>query len=354
MPCRLPFCLILLLSPLPAAVADEGLDFFEKKIRPLLVQQCYSCHSAQAKSVKGGLLLDSREATRRGGDSGPAVVPGRPDESLILAALAADGSFYDMPPDGKLSDTAIADVRRWIEMGAPDPREGAASSPASPSTPSVTSGRQFWAFQPPRPGLPPDVADPEWPVNSIDSHLAAARADQPLTPAPAAERSTLLRRLYYDLTGLPPSVAEVDALLSIPEDQWEQAYDRVLDRLLATPQFGERWGRHWLDLARYADSSGGGRTLLFPQAWRYRDYVVDSFNRDQSFRDFIQEQICGDLLPAETLEEAQRHTVATAFLVLGPTNYERQDKQVLEYDVIDEQLETVGRALLGKIGRAHV
>jgi hypothetical protein len=314
------------------------LAFFETKIRPILVEKCYSCHSSQADELKGGLLLDSREGLLRGGDSGPAVVPGAPGDSLLLDALNYEG--YEMPPAGRLPAGVVADFERWIEMGMPDPRSGVAS--ASPTI-DIENGRRFWSYQPIAAKDPPAVTGAAS-LSRIDRFLQAKLQQHELKPAVAADRPTLLRRIAFDLIGLPPSVRQIDEFVN---DASPQAFERVVDQMLTSPHFGERWGRHWLDVARFAESSGGGRTMVFKDAWRYRDYVIDSVNRDKPLDRFIVEQIAGDLLPHATTLEEREHLIATAYLLLGAHNYEEQDKRALEMDVVDEQLDTIGRGLLG-------
>jgi hypothetical protein len=328
------------------SAADGDAAFFEKKIRPVLIEHCYKCHSAEHRATKGGLRVDSREALRKGGDSGPAVVPNDLDESLLIAAVRYDDDGLKMPPKGKLPDAVIADLERWVKMGAPDPRGDAgpaASTGKSPWT-SVEKGREFWAFVPPKKHPVPDVKATAWPRDDIDRFILAKLEQRDLKPVANADRLTLVRRAYFDLLGLPPTPEQVDEFVN---DQSADAFAKLVDRLLASPHFGERWGRHWLDVVRFAESSGGGRTLLFPEAWRYRDYVVEAFNSDRPFNQFVIEQIAGDLLTADSPAERERQLVATALLVLGPTNYERQDKQILEMDVIDEQLDVIGKGLLG-------
>jgi hypothetical protein len=334
-------CAFALLSSPPALhAAGPGIEFFERKIRPVLVEHCYRCHSAATKQ-RGGLVLDSREGLRRGGDSGPAVVPGKPDESLLLRAVRY-AEEPRMPPKGKLPDAAIADLQKWIAMGAPDPRTATHSATTKPI--DVGEGRKFWAFQKPRRHPTPKVKDAEWAGSDIDAFVLSALERKGLHPAEDADRAVLLRRAYFDLIGLPPTPRQLDAFL---HDRSPDAFAKVVDELLASPHFGERWGRHWLDVARYAESSGGGRSLLALDAWRYRDYVIDAFNRDVPYDRFVTEQIAGDLLPAATPEARSRQLIATAFLVLGPTNYEQQNKDALEMDVVDEQIDTMGRAFLG-------
>jgi uncharacterized protein DUF1553/uncharacterized protein DUF1549/cytochrome c len=332
---------VALLAPgVSAAVAGDRAAFFEQRIRPVLVAHCYECHSAESKVLKAGLLLDTRAGLLRGGDSGPAVVAGKPDDSPLIQALRQDG--YEMPPAGKLPDAVVADFERWVSEGAVDPREGQAV--ARPSGIDVEAGRKFWAFQPPRDVPPSQVKDSAWPQGDVDRFILARLESQHLHPSPQVDRGTLLRRATFDLIGLPPTPEELEAFES---DTRPDAFARVVDRLLASPQFGERWGRHWLDVARFAESSGGGRSLVFKDAWRYRDYVIRSFNADKPFNRFLTEQLAGDLLPAEGVEQAQDHLVATGFWMLGAVNYEEQDKRALQMDVVDEQLDTLGRAVLG-------
>jgi hypothetical protein len=321
--------------------ADSGAEFFEKKIRPVLAEHCFRCHSAATKQ-RGGLVLDSRDGLRNGGDKGPVVVPGKPKDSLLLQAVRYSEELR-MPPKGKLPDAVVADLEKWIALGAPDPRTATVAG-TSPKSLGVREGRKFWAFQPPRRHRVPKVQDTNWPRSDIDSFLLAGLEAKGLRPAADADRAVLLRRAYFDLIGLPPSPEQDDAFV---HDRSPDAFARVVDGLLASPHFGERWGRHWLDVARFAESSGGGRSLLFPDAWRYRDYVLEAFNSDTPYDRFITEQMAGDLLPAATPEQRRRQLIATAFLVLGPTNYEEQKKDVLEMDVVDEQLDTMGRAFLG-------
>ncbi len=323
--------------------ADEGSDFFEREIRPVLVEHCYECHSAKSKIVKGGLLVDTREGIRKGGDSGPAVVPGKADESLILGALKHE--TFEMPPERRLPETVVKAFEKWIGMGAPDPREGTSASAAR--TIDLVAGRQFWSYRPVAAVAVPDVERPEWATTRIDRFVAHGWKAQGLVPAELADRRTLIRRATFDLTGLPPTVSEIEAFVTDAADD-SAAFGTVVDRLLASPHFGERWGRHWLDLARFSESTGGGRSMLIPEAWRYRDYVVDAFNSDKPFDRFVVEQIAGDQLPLANLEEGAEQVTATSFLALGPTNYEEQDKTQLEMDVIDEQIDTLGKVFLGQ------
>ncbi len=329
----------------PGGISEQQLAFFEQHVRPLLIEHCYECHSAEAEKLQGGLALDSKPGWMAGGDSGPAIVPGKPDESPLLEALRYES--YEMPPRGKLPDEEIAKVEKWIAMGAHDPRvEAPTNTPTAQKQPAIDwdQARMFWSFQPPRRHELPKVADATWPRDSIDCFVLAKIEAAGLEPAAEADRATLLRRATYDLIGLPPTPGEIDAFCA---DTAPGAFDRVVDRLLSSPHFGERWGRHWLDIARYAESTGGGRSLLYGAAWRYRDYVIDAFNNDKPFDRFIVEQLAGDLLPYDDYRQGRDQLVATGFLALGPSNYELQDKEQLRADVIDEQVDTTGRAFLG-------
>ncbi len=330
------------------SVTPEQLDFFETRIRPVLAEHCYSCHSAKSQAVKGGLLLDSRRGIRTGGDSGAAVVPHRPDASLLLDALNYES--YEMPPQGKLPDRVIADFERWIRDGAADPRkagdprEAGPAVAAKPAGADIESGREFWSFQPIGTPDPPAVRDSSWPSSDIDRFVLARLEAAGLVPNHDAAPRTLIRRLYFDLHGLPPSPSQVQAFLEADQGV---AWEALVDQLLESPRFGERWGRHWLDVVRYAESTGGGRTKILRNAWRYRDYVVEAFNQDRPIDQFLKEQIAGDLLPWETPEQRARQLTATSFLGLGPINYELQDKTLLTMEIVDEQLDTIGRSMLG-------
>ncbi|MFK7776800.1 MAG: DUF1553 domain-containing protein, partial [Gimesia sp.] len=318
---------------------DRGIEFFETKIRPVLIKHCYECHASDSKSIRGGLLLDTLDGTLKGGDSGTALVPGKPTESLLLESLQYE--TYEMPPSGKLAPEIIADFETWIKMGAPDPRKGQSKSIRHEI--DIEKGKQFWVFQPVQNHSIPTVSDPNWNRTGIDGFIRAKQEKQKLIPSPDADRATLVRRLYYDLIGLPPTPAQIDQYLN---DQSENATERLVDQLLESPHFGERWGRYWLDIARYSQSSGGGRSLLYKSAWRYRNYVIDAYNKDKPFDEFILEQIAGDLLDSKDYLQQRERWLATAFLLLGPTNYEQQDKEQLRMDVIDEQIQTVGKAFL--------
>lgn len=331
-----------------AMQAEEAtdFDFFEKKIRPVLVQHCYECHAVESKTIRGGLLLDSRESMRDGGDSGAGIEPGNPENSLVLQALRYES--FEMPPRGPLSDEVIRDFETWILNGAADPRD--ATTTVTRQSIDIEAGKQFWCFQPRRKVKLPTVEEAAWPESTVDVFIKSQLEAEQIQSVADADRATLLRRAYFALIGLPPDVDEISKFQA-DEDPTPVAFAKVVDRLLESHHFGERWGRHWLDVVRFAESSGGGRTLLFPDAWRYRDYVIDAFNADMPFDQFVREQIAGDLLAKEVSQAdwqtRRRLLTATSFLLLGPTNYELQDKDILEMDIVDEQLDTIGKAFLG-------
>ena len=336
---------LICLCPTVPLWADEpdaaAIDFFESKIRPVLVEHCYECHSGESKQLRGGLRVDTRDLIRTGGDSGPAVVPKDASASLLLEAMKYES--FEMPPDGRLPDEVIADLEEWIAMGAPDPRDGDGKAPAAEGI-DIEAGRKFWSFQPVVKPDPPSSELESWCASDIDRFIAAGWDQQGLLPSEDADRRTLIRRTSFHLTGLPPSPEEIEQFV---EDRSPDAFEKLIDRLLESPHFGERWGRHWLDIARYADTTGGGRSLMYGQAWRYRDYVIESLNDDKPYDQFLIEQLAGDLLPYADYRQGQEQLVATAFLVLGPSNYENQDKEQLRMDVVDEQIDTMGRAFLG-------
>ncbi|MFG0332623.1 MAG: DUF1549 domain-containing protein, partial [Maioricimonas sp. JB049] len=336
---RVPSRLLVMLSVCllggGAALAEEtadpaAIEFFEKRVRPILVQHCYECHSTE--DVNGGLLLDSRDGVRKGGDTGPALIPGKPDESLLIEAVRYRNRELQMPPQNRLSDEEIAALEKWVAMGAPDPREvvAGAAGPA-PTGMSIDDGKQFWSFQPVADPEVPEVAGTDWVRTPIDAFLLSRLQEQGLEPAPFADKRTLIRRVTFNLTGLPPSPAEVKAFL---DDASPDAFEKVVNRLLESPHYGVRWGRHWLDVARYADSNGLDENLAFGNAWRYRDYVVEAFNSDKPFDRFLIEQVAGDLLP----DASRESKIATGFLVLGAKVLAEPDREKLMMDTIDEQL----------------
>jgi cytochrome c553 len=336
-----------------AAIQPDQAAFFEKSIRPVLVEKCYKCHSAEAEKIKGGLLLDTREGIRQGGDTGHAVVPGDPNESLLLEALHWTNKDLRMPPEkegGKLPDNVIADFEQWVKMGAPDPRDGESKIVKRTIDPAKAK-EEFWAFKLPKAAPAPAVKDSAWPRTEVDRFIRAAQEAKGLKPADDADARTLIRRVYFDLIGLPPTPQQVEAFVRTcpPGDlsTLNVQLSPLLDRLLASTQFGERWGRYWLDVARYAESTGKERNFTFPAAWRYRDYVIASLNADKPYDEFIREQIAGDLLPAHNEAERDEQLIATGFLALGPKGLNEKNREQFRMDLIDEQIDATTRAVTG-------
>jgi Protein of unknown function (DUF1553)/Protein of unknown function (DUF1549)/Planctomycete cytochrome C len=333
-----------------AAETDTaGLDFFEKKIRPVLIDMCYECHSVKANEegdLKGGLLVDSREGLLGGGDTGAAVTPGDLDDSLLIEAIRYGEDAYQMPPDGKLSDEVIADFEQWIEMGAPDPREQASGGPAKPTI-DWEKAKQYWSLQPPQRHEPPSVKDATWPSTTIDSFILARIEDVKLSPAARTDRHTILRRVCFDLTGLPPTIEQQETFLN---DESPDAYRKLLDRLLDSPHYGERWGRHWLDVARYSEDNTnmGPFNGPYKHAWRYRDWVVQAINDDVPYDEFIIRQLATDFLP----ETGPEDNAALGFQGLAPSYHKEVAlaQVVLENRYADEwedRVDSIGRGLLG-------
>ncbi len=318
------------------APLKADLEFFESKIRPILADNCYKCHSSQAAKLKGGLSLEYHESMLRGGDSGPAIVPGNPDKSLLIKAVRYEDADLQMPPKGKkLSDTQIADLTTWVKMGAPDPRSvGKAGAGAGWSK----DRREHWSFQPIKRISEPEVHDTNWVADPVDSFVLAKLEANGMKPNPPADRRTLIRRATYDLTGLPPTPEEVQDFV---EDKSPDAYAKLVDRLLASPQYGERWGRIWLDTARYADTKGDIRqnqdVPIYPYAWTYRDYVVKSFNDDKPYNRFVLEQLAADRVQGESAA----NLAALGFLTLGPRFMDNKN------DIINDRIDVVCKGLLG-------
>ena len=337
----LPVCLPWTLTPVQAAAPSaESLDFFERKIRPLLVERCYECHSQEAKKIQGGLLLDSREAVLKGDERGPIIVPGDPEHSPLLKVVRQQDGALPTPPWHQLASVQIADLESWVKLGAPDPRGPTAKAAGRTNTIDFTAAKKFWSFQPLQHSPPPAVQNKRWAKNPIDSFVLAKLEDRGMTPMTAASRRVLIRRATFDLTGLPPTPEEIEAFL---DDRSSKAFEKVIDRLLASPRYGERWGRHWLDVVRYADTAGDSADYPVPQAYRYRDYVIDSFNRDKPYDQFIREQLAGDLLPADSETERAERTIATGFIATS----RRFGVHPEMYLTIEDTIDVTGRALLG-------
>ena len=348
MQCAMPSVVVtVLLASLSAAVAvasDGSVETYTQAVLPLLEKRCFECHS-HSGDIEGGLALDSRAGWEQGGDSGPAVVAGRPDDSLIMKAVRYVDPELQMPPDGKLPAAEIAVLERWIAAGAAAP----AGDPVHARSEAkrgidIAAGRNHWAFQPVVAATPPAVRDTSWPRDDVDRLLLARLEQEGLRPADDADRHLWLRRVSFDLTGLPPTPAEIAAYIA---DGSASADATVVDRLLASRAFGERWARHWLDLTGYADQMGTSNNVFAEHAWRYRDYVIDAFNADKPYDRFVREQIAGDLLPAGDPAVTAANRVATGFLVLGDVEIVNVDKLKLDWDVADQQITKVGTAFLG-------
>ena len=328
-------------------LAPEQLEFFEKKVRPLLVSKCYECHSANSSKIKGGLLLDSQEGLLRGGDSGAAIVPGEPEKSLLLKAIQQPDDEQRMPPapQGRLSAEQIKDLTAWVKMGAPDPRKPSSTGTLSLPTKygmSLEEGRQFWSFKPVTKPELPAVKTANWVRTSVDAFILARLEAAGVVPAEDADKRTLLRRVTFDLTGLPPTPSEVEAFL---QDTASDAFAKVVDRLLESPRYGERWGRHWLDVVRYADTSGNASDYPVPQTYKYRDWVIRSVQRDLPYDQFLREQFAGDLLPSQNETERVDHIVATGYLAISRRfGGGRRGEHHL---TIEDSIDNMGKAVLG-------
>ncbi len=315
-------------------ITESQREFFEKKIRPLFVEHCYQCHDSSSDKLKGGLAINSPSAFRSGGDSGPAFIPGKPEESLLIEAIHYQNRDLQMPPKTPLPARAIKDLEAWVKMGAPDPRPDDPTAKLSSGGMSPEEGRDFWSFR--------ELKNPKVPAEThpVDFFLDRKLKESSLPASEQASRETWIRRVTFDLIGLPPTPDEVRAFVA---DDSPDANTKVVDRLLSSPDYGVRWGRHWLDVARYADSNGLDENLAFAQAWRYRDWVMDSFRDDRPFDEFLIHQIAGDLIEEPTLDSL----TATGFLALGARVLAEPDMEKLEMDVIDEQIDTTGKAFLG-------
>ncbi len=331
-------CVIFHLGGASAAAAPSlaQLEFFESKIRPIFVDNCYKCHSSQSEKLRGHLSLEFRDGIIKGGDTGPAIVPGDPDQSLLIKAVRYADPDLKMPPKGKkLSDQQIADLAAWVKMGAPDPRAPAKTASLGWSK----ERRQHWSFLPVKKVAIPEVKDTNWVATPVDAFILAKLEENGMHPSPPADKRTLIRRATFDLTGLPPSPEEVQAFL---DDSSPEAFAKVVDRLLASPQYGERWGRFWLDTARYADTKGdikqNQETPIFPYAWTYRDYVIRAFNEDKPYNIFVLEQLAADRL---AVLKDRRDLAALGFLALGPRFNGNTN------DIINDRIDVVCKGFQG-------
>ncbi|MFT5495389.1 MAG: hypothetical protein ACI9TH_000780 [Kiritimatiellia bacterium] len=351
----LPPCLLGLLACAELVFSDpitpEARTFFETRIRPVLVERCFDCHSTSAKKLGGKLHLDSGEALLKGGESGPLLIPGKPEESLLLQALLHDG--LEMPPETPLPEAVVHDFHEWVRMGAPYPQaEASKGSKASkgtttPAGPDVHS--TFWSFQPIRSPASPDAKRHDWARDPLDAFVLSRMEAADLTPTADATPPQLIRRLTIDLIGLPPTFDQVQAFVEEYERDRQQAVESCVDELLASPHFGERWGRHWLDVARYGEANGNdglGRNATFPHAWRYRDYVIQAFNDDLPYNRFLTEQIAGDLLPAPSPHDRDRQLIATGFLAIGSKPAKAMNDN-FDMDVVADQIDVVSTGVMG-------
>jgi hypothetical protein len=323
------------------AVSPEGIEFFEKRVRPILAERCYACHSAGAKKLRGGLLLDTRAGLLEGGASGPVVVPGQPDQSILISAVRYDDPTLQMPPKQRLSEAEIAALVGWVKLGAPDPR-GPGPTASAPRKPiDLAEARRFWSFRPVADPPLPQVVDATWAHTTIDRFVLAGLEAKGMRPAQHADRRTLIRRATFDLTGLPPTPEEVNAFLA---DDAPDAFAKVVDLLLASPHYGERWGRHWLDLVRYADTSGCAADFPVPSAYLYRNYVIDALNADKPYDQFVRAQVAGDLLPHTSQGQKYEQIIATGYLAIGRRFGSLPDEFHL---TLEDTIDVVGKTILG-------
>ena len=330
----------------PAFTADQ-VAFYDKQVLPLLTEHCIRCHGKDPEKLRGGLALTSRAALLKGGDTGPAVVAGKPDESLLVQAVRYTHAeeAYHMPPAGKLPDAAVAAIGKWVAMGVPFPAGAAGGDAAMHAEKPKGADKNYWAFKPVvRPAVPA-VKNAGWPRTPVDAFVLAKQEAAGLTPVGPAEPLALVRRMTYDLTGLPPSPAEVEAFAAAAAKDRESAVNELIERLLASPAYGEKWGRHWLDVVRFAETNGYERDGPKPFAWRYRDYVIKSFNADKPYDRFLREQLAGDEMPRPADDAAP--IVATGFYRLGLWDDEPADPELARYDGLDDLVTTVGQGLLG-------
>jgi cytochrome c553 len=329
-----------------AGISPEQLSFFEKNIRPVLVESCYKCHSAESDKVKGGLTLDTKQGLALGGESGhPGVTPGSISESSIYEAMTWQNEDMQMPPKRKLPDDVLANFKKWIDMGAPDPREQkVANATGGKRAINMEEGRKHWSFVKPVPHTPPAVKTEGWAKTDIDKFILAGVEQAGLHPVRDADRPTLIRRISFDLTGLPPTPDEVKAFVA---DTSPDAVKRVIDMYLDNERYGEKWARHWLDVARYGESSGKEVNVLYPNAWRYRDYVIESFKKDKPYDLFLREQIAGDLMKSSGKRDQAEKIIATGFLAIGSKGHNQRDKRQFTMDLVDEQIDTLSQSMLG-------
>ncbi len=341
-------------KPAPKFVAEkpitsEQAKFFETKIRPVLIAKCAQCHASDSKKIKGGLLVDTREGLLKGGDTGPAIVPGDLEESLLITAVRYKDEALQMPPKTRLPDAVVADFEAWVKMGAPDPRSSKKAAPATDSAKAVDreQARRFWSFQPPKTVPPPKVRDTSWPKSDLDRFILAALEEKGLKPvADAADQVDVNADAPASTSSaLPPTPEEVEAFVA---DTSPDAFAKVVDRLLNSPRFGERWGRHWLSTwAVVRRNRAAKANMMYPPAWRYRDWVIAAFNADKPYDPFVRQQIAGDLLPAQGNHRGAENIIATGFLAVGSKTHNTQDRRQFVLDLADEQIDVTSQAFLG-------
>ena len=325
---------------------SDNYEFFEKKIRPVLADNCYSCHASSMKSPKGGLVLDTKAGLLKGGVSGAAIIPGNPQQSLLLRAVTQRDLNLKMPPGDKLSDPIIADFEKWIAMGAPDPRVDTVTIAAKVSGIDFVKGKQWWSFQPLMEKAAPTVKQVSWGTTKIDGFILAQLEKNKIKPSPEADARTLILRAYLDLTGLKPSYEEIEKFAS---DKDPKRYEKLIENLLASPRYGERWGRNWLDVARYGENGDtGGNRQAYPYAWRYRDWVIESVNNDLPYDKFIKQQLAADLMPGTSRNDLR----ALGYLGMSPSEWKEKklSKELIDNLLLeewDERVDAVGRGMLG-------
>ncbi|MCB9907611.1 MAG: DUF1549 domain-containing protein [Planctomycetes bacterium] len=342
----------------PQATAEQ-IEFFETNVRPVLVEKCFKCHSTDSKRIKAGLTLNTREGFLTGGESGPAMVPGDVEASSFIEAIRYQNPDFEMPPKERLSDQQIADLESWVRMGAPWPSEpdmgsmemsAAGSTDDAPHKESlnrhidIDAGRQFWSFQPPVRSEPPNPEHEGWARSAIDRFLLANMETTGVAPVDDADDRTWLRRVTFDLTGLPPTPEDIAAFL---DDSSKERDAHVVDRLLASNAYAERWGRHWLDVARYAESSGKEQNVVYPHAWRYRDWVLAAFRADMPYDRFLKLQLAGDLVPVSDETEHAWNQIATGYLAIGSKGHANRDRTRFQLDMVDEQIDAMSQGMLG-------
>jgi hypothetical protein len=335
------FLLSIFLSLLCVTNHAADTAFFDSKVLPILQQRCFECHSHGTK-IKGGLALDSRSGWAEGGDNGPAIKPGQLEESLVIKAVRYVDAEFEMPPKAKLPAREIAILEEWVKLGAHDPRTAGAGKQKKGI--DLAEGRKFWAFQPVSNPKPPLVKDAAWPLDPLDHFILRPLEAKGIKPVGDADRYTWLRRVSLDLTGLPPTAKDIE---SFSKDSSSDAYANAVDRLLNSKAYGERWARHWLDLTGYADMIGTSNGVFAEHAWRYRDYLINAFNADKPFDEFVREQIAGDLMSAKSTEDRAENITATGFLMVGDIEIVNPDKAKMETDHIDSQMIKIGQTFMG-------